>query len=92
VGQEPILFSGTVGDNIAYGIDSELRAKVEYLKDGDIRAQVVEAAKVILHRYLCYILWMVNGLKISWRTHMISLWSFQMDMTLMWYRFLHDMP
>ena len=63
MGQEPILFSGTVGDNIAYGIDSELRAKVEYLKDGDIRAQVVEAAKVILHRYLCYILWMVKWLE-----------------------------
>jgi len=46
VGQEPVLFSGTVGDNIAYGIDSGLKAKTGQLQDSDIRAQVVEAAKL----------------------------------------------
>lgn len=54
MGQEPVLFSGTVGDNIAYGIDSELKAKTGQLQDGDIRAQVVEAAKVIGIVWLCH--------------------------------------
>jgi ATP-binding cassette, subfamily B (MDR/TAP), member 1 len=43
VGQEPVLFSGTIADNIAYGLD------LHYEKDmtaQEIRQRVVEAAKL----------------------------------------------
>lgn len=43
VGQEPVLFSGSIADNIAYGIDREVMGS-QY-DDGNIRAAVERAGK-----------------------------------------------
>ncbi len=43
VGQEPVLFAGTIADNIAYGID---RLVEENLDDAAVRERVYEAAKL----------------------------------------------
>jgi ATP-binding cassette subfamily B (MDR/TAP) protein 1 len=46
VGQEPVLFSGTIGDNIAYGVDPELILNGKESKKENIMAKVIAAAKV----------------------------------------------
>ena len=55
VGQEPILFSGTVGDNIAYGLNPELKNALSSKKDDEsqedatsaaLKEQVIAAAKL----------------------------------------------
>jgi ATP-binding cassette subfamily B (MDR/TAP) protein 1 len=43
VGQEPVLFTGTVADNIAYGIPPSIAVN---LSPAEIRAKVVEASKL----------------------------------------------
>lgn len=45
VGQEPVLFAGSVGDNIAYGLDEKYSALNE-LTDDEIQARVIAAAKL----------------------------------------------
>jgi len=54
VGQEPVLFSGTIAENIAYGLDKELLAKVgagdeknrDLLSPEMLHERVIEAAKL----------------------------------------------
>jgi ATP-binding cassette subfamily B (MDR/TAP) protein 1 len=43
VGQEPILFAGTIGDNIAYGLDPSFMGTIDKQM---LREKVVAAAKL----------------------------------------------
>jgi len=43
VGQEPILFAGTIGDNIAYGLDFSVTGATV---NQTLRAKIVAAAKL----------------------------------------------
>lgn len=43
VGQEPVLFAGSIADNISYGIDRDLEPD---LTDKDIQTRIEEAAKL----------------------------------------------
>lgn len=46
VGQEPVLFAGTIADNIAYGLNPEAGAHDEVAKKEEIMAKVIAAAKL----------------------------------------------
>ena len=48
VGQEPVLFAGSIGENIAYGLDPELKSGVSHkaLSNEELKARVIEAAKL----------------------------------------------
>jgi ATP-binding cassette subfamily B (MDR/TAP) protein 1 len=49
VGQEPVLFSGSIADNIAYGLNVEASLDDDSVKEKslkDIRVRVIEAAKL----------------------------------------------
>jgi ATP-binding cassette subfamily B (MDR/TAP) protein 1 len=46
VSQEPVLFSGSILDNIAYGLDSALLEPGKVPRDAELKAKVVAAAKL----------------------------------------------
>ena len=46
VSQEPVLFAGSILDNIAYGLDSALVEPGKVPRDEQLKARVIEAAKL----------------------------------------------